>query len=223
MTIRQNLTYPTYQSNFLILTIPYINPKEIFTFTHKYVGLLVPFSCVKLRGHISTSATFLRNINQTSTYETVLYICWRTDSHLDVWRNTDVWKYAVCWKYDVCWTYDVCWHNGHMLTYGWMYMLTYALNYAIWTKYQHMNSYYAIWTLCRHTKQYCTLHIRTSKYGLKFCNMNYMSKYETILHITNPCVGIWTHIEQYELYVAIWNNTAYYKPICRHKDLYCTI
>ena len=144
-------------------------------------------------------------------------------TYLDVWRNTDVWKYAVCWKYDVCWTYDVCWHNGHMLTYGWMYMLTYALNYAIWTKYQHMNSYYAIWTLCRHTKQYCTLHIRTSKYGLKFSNMNHMSKYETILHITNPCVGIWTHIEQYELYVAIWNNTAYYKPICRHKDLYCTI
>ena len=44
MTISQNLTYPTHQSNFSILTISYINPKEIFTFTHKYGGLLVPFS-----------------------------------------------------------------------------------------------------------------------------------------------------------------------------------
>ena len=42
-----------------------------------------------------------------------------------------------------------------------------------------------------------------SKYELILCNMNPMSTYETILHITHPYVEIWTQILQYESYVKI--------------------
>ena len=162
---------------------------------------------VDVRTHILTYGGIL-------TYGSMLYV----GSTTYVGRMTYVDIMDICWRMGEC----ICWHMHSIMQY--------EPNTNIWKNIgyyksvcRNMNSYYAIWTLCRHTKQYCTLHIRTSKYGLKFSNMNHMSKYETILHITNPCVGIWTHIEQYELYVAIWNNTAYYKPICRHMDLYCTI
>ena len=50
-------------------------------------------------------------------------------------------------------------------------------------------------------KQYCTLQIHVLAYGLILSNMNYMSPYETILHIINPFVDIRTYIAQYKPYV----------------------
>ena len=57
-------------------------------------------------------------------------------------------------------------------------------------------------------------------YGIIFCNMNYMSRYETILHIMKGYVPIWNHNAQYEPYVDKRNNIAYMLTYGSYIDLH---
>ena len=72
-------------------------------------------------------------------------------------------------------------------------MYTYGL---VLPNMNHVSNYIARYEpICQHTESYC--------------DMNYMLRYNTILHIMKRYTKIWNHVSQYEPYVDIWNNTAH--------------
>lgn len=155
------------------------------------------------------------------TYGSMLYV----GSTTYVGHMTYVDIMDICWRMGEC----ICWHMHSIMQYEpntniWTHTMQYEPyvdirnNIAHYTSVRrNMDSNSAIWIICQNMKQYCTLQIHVLAYGLILSTMNYMSPYETILHIINPFVDIRTYIAQYKPYVDKWIIMRNMKHISTYK------